>query len=150
MNNEQDENFENNPSIKETPKKSNEKIKKIPAPTKTPQIKKSAPNPVLALFAGTLRSEGVTNELKLLKNASGATLQLNLERVDYKNYQAVLTDADGNIVYQKSKLKAGKSKINLFIPSKNLTKGDYLIKLYGKNDLGENESAADFQFRVNR
>lgn len=150
VNNKQDENLENKPSIKKTPKKSNEKIKKIPTPTKTPQIKKSAPNPVLALFAGTLRSAGETNELNLPKNAKGANLQLNLESVDYKNYQAALTDAGGNVIYQKSNLKPKKSQINFFIPSKNLNKGDYIIKLYGKNDSGKNESAADFQFRVNQ
>lgn len=104
---------------------------------------------MLALFAGTLRSEGKTNELNLPKNAKGATLQLNLESVDYKNYQAELTDADGNVIFQSGRLTANKSKINFFIPSKNLNKGDYIIKLYGKNDSGENESAADFQFRVN-
>ncbi len=140
-----------NELIKETPKpdKTDEVIKQTPVLKKTP-TPQTAPNPVLALFAGTLRSGGKNNVLKLPENAKGAVLLLNLESIDYKIYRAELTDADGNLLFQKDGLKANKSKINLFIPADKLTKGDYLLKLYGKNDSGENESAADFQFRVNR
>lgn len=128
----------------------NDKIQKTPVPPKTPQIQKSAPSPVLALFAGTLRSDGKNNVLNLPETAKGATLQLNPESVDYKYYQARLTDADGNVIFQKDRLAANKSKISLFIPAEKLVKGDYLLKLYGINASGENESVADFQFRVNR
>ncbi len=121
---------------------------KPPEPKKTP-VEKPAPNPVLALFAGTLRSDGKSNELNLPKNASGATLRLNLESVNYPTFQAELTDADGNVILRKDNLKVQRSGINLFVPAKNLKKGDYLIKLSGKNDAGNNESVADFQFRVN-
>ncbi len=132
------------------PKKSPRQIKKKAAPIKTPQVQRTAPNPVLALFAGTVRSGGKNNVLNLPKNAKGATLQLNLEANDYKSYQAQLTDADGNILFQRGNLKARKSRINFFIPAKNLKRGDYIIRLFGKNDSGENESVADFQFRVQR
>ena len=128
-----------------------------PTPTKTPEPKitptpetsKVAPNPVLALFAGTLRADGEINELNLPKNASGATFRLNLKTVDYKIFQAEITDGNGKIIYRSDSLKPQKSLINLFVPAKNLGKGDYRINLYGKNSAGENESAADFQFRVN-
>lgn len=134
-------NSTNVPVNSQTPTKTTE-------PKKTP-IPKTAPNPVLALFAGTLRDGGGINELNLPKNSSGATLSLNLKSVDYQTFQAEITDGNGKIVYQSGNLRAQKSMINLFVPAKNLDKGDYRINLYGKNPAGENESAADFQFRVN-
>ena len=125
-----------------------------PTPTKTPEPKKTpkettAPNPVLALFAGTLRADGEINELNLPKNASGATFRLNLKTVDYKGFQAVITDGNGKIIFKSGNLTPRKSVVILFVPAKHLPKGDYRINLYGKNAASENESAADFQFRVN-
>lgn len=125
-----------------------------PTPTKTPEPKKTpistiSQNPVLALFAGTLRADGEINELNLPKNASGATFRLNLKAVDYKIFQAEITDGNGKIVYRSGNLKPQNRSLNLFVPAKNLGKGDYRINLYGKNSAGENESTADFQFRVN-
>jgi hypothetical protein len=138
------------PKKTSTPKNSKRNIKKTPVPKKTPPTQKTAPNPILAVFAGTVRSGGKNNVLNLPKNARAAILQLNLESIDYKIYQAQLTDQDGNVIFQRGNLKARKSKINFNIPAKHLKKGDYIIKLYGKNDAGENESVADFQFRVNQ
>lgn len=132
------------------PKKPKVKEKKTPVPVKTPPIKKKARTPFLALFSGTLRSGGKNKVLTLPKEAKGATLQLNLDGVDYKIYSAQVTNADGNVVYQRGKLKARKSKITFNVPAKNLKNGDYIVKLNGKNDSGENESVADFQFRVKR
>lgn len=146
--NKSNENANKTPQKTPTPNKTTEKPKQTPIPQKTPPISKTAPNPILALFGGTVRSEGKNNVLKLPKEAKAATLQLNLESVDYKNYSAQLTDADGNVLFQKENLKAGKSKINFNVPAKNLKRGDYIIKLFGKNESGENESVADFQFRV--
>lgn len=125
-------------------------IKKTPTPKRTPPIRKTAPNPILAVFAGSVRSGGKINVLKLPKNAKGATLQLNLESVDYKIYQAKLTDADGNVLFQRGNLKPRGKRINFNIPAKNLKNGDYIINLFGKNDSGENESVADYQIRVQK
>ncbi|MFZ1700203.1 MAG: hypothetical protein WBO10_10110 [Pyrinomonadaceae bacterium] len=124
-----------------------ETITPSPTPIKTP-VNVTPPNPVLALFAGTVRSEGKNKVLNLQKGAKAAILQLNLESVDYKTYAGVLVDADGNILFQAKNLKANSSKISLNIPADKLRRGDYIIKLSGKNDSGENESVADFQFRV--
>ncbi len=122
----------------ETPKKVEEKPKEIVA------------NPVLALFAGVVRSDGKTNELNLPRNSQGANLVLNLEAQDYQTYRAEIVDQNGNIIYRSGKLRARNSKIFAFVPSKNLKRGDYLLKLYGFNSQNEEESAADFQFRVNQ
>lgn len=120
----------------ETPKKPEEKPKEIVS------------NPVLALFAGGVRSEGKTNELNLPRNAQGASLVLNLESQDYQTYRAEIVDQNGSVIYRSGKLRARNSKINAFVPSKNLKRGDYILKLYGFNPQNEEESAADFQFRV--
>lgn len=122
----------------ETPKKPKEQSKEI------------APNPVLALFAGGVRSDGKTNELNLPKTSKGANLLLNLETQDYQIYRTEIVDENGNVIYRSGKLRARNSKINTFVPSKNLKRGDYILKLYGFNSSGEEESAADFQFRVNQ
>ena len=134
---------------KPTPKKPNVNTNETPKPTRTP-IQRNAPTPVLALFAGTMRSGGKNSVLNIPPNAKSATLQLNLEASDYKTYQARLTDANGNTVFQRANLKARGLKINFNVPAQNLKRGDYIIRLSGKNDSGEDESVADFQFRVNR
>jgi len=122
----------------EIPKKPEEKPKEI------------APNPVLALFAGGVRSEGKSNELNLPKTSKGANLVLNLEAQDYQTYRAEIVDQNGNVIYRSGKLRARNSKINAFVPAKNLKRGDYILKLYGFNSQNAEESAADFQFRVNQ
>lgn len=145
------ETIEKNETPSETPSPVRDKTpEKTPVPVKPRPVEKRAPNPVLALFAGTLRSDGKTNVLKLPRTASGATLRLNLETVDYKIYQTRLTDAAGNESFRKDGLKPRNSKINLFVPARYLKGGDYVISLYGRNESGENESVADFQFRVGR
>lgn len=133
-------------------KRKTNKTNSANANTETPEEtpKKIVSNPVLALFAGTTRSEGKTSELNLPKNAVGANLHLNLESQDYQIYRAEIVDADGNVIYRSGKLKARNAKIYTTIPAKNLKHGDYLLKLYGLNSAGKEESAADFQFRVIR
>ena len=106
--------------------------------------------PVLALFTGTVRAEGKTPELNLPEDAPGANLQLNLESQDYKNYRVEIVNSDGTRVFQNNNLKAKNSKISLFVPAKKLARGDYLIKLSALNPQNENESVADYTFRVNR
>ncbi len=106
--------------------------------------------PVLALFAGDVRAEGKMPELNLPKNASGANLQLNLESQDYKIYRVEIVNPDGNLILKNNNLKAKNSKINLFISAQKLRRGDYIIKLSALNPQNENESVADYSFRINR
>lgn len=136
---------------KPTPEVIKPRAEKPPVTTKTPIPPRTVnpPNPVIALFPGLVRSGGKLNELSLADGAKGATLRLNLESVDYKVYEARLSDASGNVIYQKEDLTTARSKVSVFVSSRNLKKGDYILKLYGKNAAGENESVADYQFRVN-
>ena len=115
--------------------------------------KNAIPGPLtatLALFAGTVRSGGKMRVLELTKDTRGANFQLNLENEDYQTYRAEIVDADGNVIYKSGKINARKAVINAFFPTAKLKKGDYFVKLYGFNSKGEEESAADFQFRVNQ
>lgn len=125
-------------------------------PTENITREKSTPTPsnqvvtTLALFAGGVRSDGKTNELNLPKNSGGANLQMNLESQDYKIYRAEIVDQNGNIVYRSVNLSAQKSKVNFFVAPQKLKRGDYIVRLYGKNEQNRDESVADFQFRVNQ
>ena len=116
----------------------------------TQREKPATVNPVLALFAGTVRSEGKTKELNLPKNAGNVLLQLNLESQDYKIYQAEIVSADGEVLAKSERLTPKKSKINFSVPAAKLARGDYIVKLSALNQKNENESVADYTFRVNR
>lgn len=107
-------------------------------------------NPVLALFAGSVRSEGKTKELNLPKEANNVFLQLNLESTDYKIYLAEIVTADGETILKNNRLKARNSKINFTVPAAKLRRGDYIVKLSALNPQNESESVADYTFRVNR
>lgn len=106
--------------------------------------------PVLALFSGIVRSNGKMSELTLPKNASGANLQLNLKDNIYKIYMVEIVDADGNLIFKNNNLKAKNSKINLFVPAAKLRRGDFMVRLSALNAQNENESVADYTFRINR
>ncbi len=121
---------------------------KTPAPTPTPAIEQPVRNPVLALFAGNLRSGGSNSVLRLSSNAKAATFLLNLPTTDHSTYAAIVTDADGNTIAQFNKLKASKGRVRIVVGANQLKQGDYMIRLDGSNVSGERESVADFQFRV--
>ena len=117
------------------------------------QSPKTSPKPsvaFVALFAGTVRSEGRTGELNLTKETASANFQLHLESRDYQKYRAEIVDADGRVIYRSGNLTARNFRVNVFFPTAKLQKGDYFVKLYGLNSTGAEESAADFQFRVSR
>jgi hypothetical protein len=139
------------PAPIETNKNNAEQKKEAPDKSEdTRKEKTTTINPFLALFAGTVRSEGKTKELNLPKNAENVVLQLNLESADYKIYRAEIVTADGETISRTGKLKARNRKINFSIPAAKLQKGDYLVKLSALNPQNENESVADYTFRVNR
>ncbi len=126
---------------------------KEPLETSTPKkesVKKTEPKPFIALFPGTLRSGGRNSVLKLPTEAKTATIQLNLKNAPYKTFQVRLTDADGNVLFELENLTPRNSKVVFGIPTAKLSRGDYTIKLNGKNSSVENESVADYQFRVDK
>lgn len=128
----------------------NSELKPTPKPTEAPKEKAFVPNPVLALFAGTVRGNGKTNSVTIPKDAKGLNLQLNIESRDYKIYRAEIVDQDGNSIFKSGKISAQGTRLNTSIPSAKLKKGDYIVKVYGINTENVEESVADFQFRVNK
>lgn len=132
-----------------------ENVNKPPAITANqnklpPEVKPKPIFATLVLVAGAVRANGKMNLLNLPKDVAGANLQLKLESQDYKFYRAEIVDPDGNRVFQSGKLNLSNSKINLSVPAAKLRSGDYIIKLSGQNPAGENESVADYAFRVNQ
>lgn len=126
----------------------NEKIVENEPPKKSVEMEKPVIT-TLALFAGNVRSSGKTNELNLPKNSGGTNLQLNFENADYKNYRAEIVNQNGQVIYRSGNSAAKGNKTNVFVPAKVLKRGDYIVKLYGKKADGNEESVADYQFRVN-
>lgn len=125
--------------------------KKLPAlKEEKPKEERAAVSPVFALFAGTVRSSGKTQELNLPESAGNILLQLNLESRDYKIYTAQIVDADGAVIAGSKNLTADGSKIKFFVSARKLARGDYIVKLSALNPQNETESVADYPFRVNR
>ncbi|MGE3467789.1 MAG: hypothetical protein AB7J13_12735, partial [Pyrinomonadaceae bacterium] len=125
-------------------------VKETPVRTQTPAIEQPVQNAVLALFPGNLRSGGSNKVLRLPNNARVATFILNLPSTVHSTYSASVTDADGSTIAQFNNLRASKGRIRLVVGADQLKKGDFLIRLDGKYRSGENESVADFQFRIDR
>lgn len=144
--------IENNSNIESvnSNKKSESNVTPTPKTTESPKVNKIAINPVLALFAGTVRSNGKIKEVALSENSNNIYLQLNLENRDYKFYRAEIVDEEGQEIFKTGKLSPRALRLSASVPTKKLKKGDFLVKVYGINDETQEESAADFQFRVNK
>jgi hypothetical protein len=120
---------------------------------KPPDPPKTRGGVVLALYAGTVRSEGKTRSVTFRKDSGvdAVFLMLYLDGRDYQTYRADVVDQDGNVVYRSGMLKKGVKSIRGFsVPAQNLPNGDYMVRLSGIRPDGQSESAADYQFRVNR
>lgn len=117
---------------------------------KPPPENVKIPVSTLALFAGGVRGDGKISQLDLPKNSPGANLQLNLESQDYNIYRTEIVDQNGDVIYQSKNAAAKKAKLYTFIPAGKLKRGDYIVKVYGKKPNGQDESVADYQFRVNQ
>lgn len=124
-------------------------IKEAPNKNQNSNAQKDDSTLILALFAGTVRAEGKLSTLTLPKDAANASLQLHLESEEYKIYRVEIVDANGNLVFQLNNLKPKNSVISLLVPIAKLAGGDYLVKLSALNPHHENESVADYPFRVN-
>lgn len=130
------------PTPTPSPKETNRQIEKDPeTPSRTP---------VLALFAGTLRSGGNMPTLTLDDGVRNANLSLNLESRDYDRYRAEIVDPDGNVLLRSGNLKPNGKKVGLTIATAKLRTGEYSVRLSGVTKENVTESAADFSFRVTR
>jgi len=123
------------------PKDDNRSVEKLPeTPTRTP---------ILALFAGTLRSGGSMPTAVIDNNVKTVSLSLNLESREYERYRAEIVDPDGNVVYRSGTLTPNGKKISMSFPTAQVKSGEYSVRLSGLKG-NATESAADFSFRVTR
>lgn len=106
--------------------------------------------PVLALFAGTLRSGGNMPTLVVDGNVKSARLSLNLESLDYDRYRAEIVDPDGTVVYRSGTLRPAGKNISLAFPTGKVISGEFSVRLSGITKANVPESAADFAFRITR
>jgi len=110
-----------------------------------------SPTPTMAtlvLYAGSLRSGGGPEEVKIPPGARELPLKLVLEAADYQSYNVVIKDAQKNEILGKTglRLRAGKT-LFLKVPTTKLTPGNYYVDVSGVASSGP-EHVRSFQFRV--
>lgn len=102
------------------------------------------------LSPSLVRSGGANPTVKVGENTKSVNFTLPLRSTDYKNYRVEIEDGSGKIVYRSAVVSPRGGRLNFSSPAKNLSPGDYIVRAYGVNNSGENESAADAQFNVIR
>jgi cell division protein FtsB len=127
-----------------------------PSPAPPAVTPKSSLPPVVAslvLLPG-VRDPGEANRLSLPPDAATVRLQARLENDSHRSYRAVLRTADGAEVWRQSGLKArpvgGGRAVSLSVPSRLLSKRDYVLSLSGLGARGEPEEVERYSFRVVR
>jgi anti-sigma factor RsiW len=111
----------------------------------------NAPTPTMAtvfLYAGSLRSGGGPEEVKIPPGASQILLGLVLETATYRNYYVVIKDAQKKEVFAKKvRLSAGKT-LFLKVPTSQLKPGNYAADVSGVTPSGSTEHVRTYDFRV--
>ena len=104
------------------------------------------------LTAGTLRSGGTAQVLRVPQKPALMEIHLDLGFDDYETYRAVLYDSHAAELMSLNQLKAriedDEILVTLSISSEPLTKGDYYISLIGVTENGELEPVARYDFRI--
>lgn len=111
------------------------------------------PQPVIATFLlspGLVRGEGARNQITIPAKQNQIRLQLNLEENEYARYVAEIENPDGEKVWSARvpKAKKGVKTINLLVPARSLSKGDYRLILKGETAEGETETVSEYPFSV--
>ena len=108
--------------------------------------------PLFVPATGLLRSEGSMTRISIPPDAPLIRLRLELSRDEYRQYRAVLYDAQAEEIWAQSKLAAetrdGRAAITVMVPAQLLSRGDYQIKLSGSDGTEPAESVAACSFRV--
>jgi hypothetical protein len=103
----------------------------------------------LFLYAGSLRSGGRPEEVKISSGASQLPLGLVLETADYRSYNVRIKDAQNKEVLAKDglSLRSGKT-LFLKVPKTKLTPGNYSVDVSGIAPSGTAVHLRTYQFRV--
>ncbi len=113
------------------------------------------PGKILAfeLTPGMVRSEGEIKQIVISPGADSVRFDLRIASVDqYQSYRAVLQTAEGSEKFRLDGLSAASTNSGIVVPfslpARLLTRGDYYIKLGGRNPAGEYEDLPRYSFRI--
>jgi hypothetical protein len=105
-----------------------------------------------ALTPGLLRDMGINRKINIPAGAKVVQFHLTVAPEDYPKYHAALQSVEGNEVWSQTWLRAEATAqgepLQLILPAKRLTPGDYVMKLSGITASGESEDAGKYYFRV--
>jgi hypothetical protein len=108
----------------------------------------------ITLSPVTSRDIGDENSLDIYRTTRKARLRLVFKGDGFRRYNAVVTTVDGEPVWQKRGLKAGRGSgeksVTLQLPAALLTKQDYLVTLKGQSKSRRTETVGEYYFRVTR
>ncbi len=120
-----------------------------PEPQPTPKPERVAV-PMVALIAGSLRDGGTMRQLTITDATRNAVFRLKLDSNDYRAFKAEVVDAEGRSISRSGPMRASGSQVDLSISTASLKTGEYIVKLYVMNTIGEPESVADYPVRIIR
>ena len=105
------------------------------------------------LTPGSLRSGGADQpELIVGPETKLARLQLALEKNDYPTYNATIKTADEAVIFRRTGLRPHNTgsgpQLLLSLPSRRLSRGDYIVQIDGVTGSGRIESVSDYAFLV--
>jgi len=117
------------------------------------QRQDSAPTVLSLLLApAPVRGEKALPQSTIPLSAGKARLLMELDDNDYANYQAVLQTVDGKEILRRrtGKVMLGKDRAFATLPviAGELTKGDYILILFGQTSDGRSEEIDRYFFRV--
>jgi hypothetical protein len=103
------------------------------------------------LMPDILRSSGGFKRLSIPSGVIAVELKLDIKnRSNFKNYQAQLSNANGDQIWHADRLKVENRYILLRIPSKLLAEDDYTIDLIGVTADGNNENINTYSFGISK
>jgi hypothetical protein len=112
----------------------------------------TVPSRSFLLTAGTLRSGGTAQVLRMPSKPGLAEFHLDLGFADYEAYRAVIYDSQAVELMSLSQLRAQVQEDEILVAfsvsSERFTPGDYYISLSGVIEKGELEPVARYDFRI--
>lgn len=106
----------------------------------------------VVLTPGAARSEGEIKRVTIPPATDAVDLQLEITQGDYPSYRAMLLTDEGREAFTQTGLKAQTANnsrfVNFNVPAKELSLGDYQVKLSGQSATNEFEDLASYTFRV--
>jgi hypothetical protein len=96
------------------------------------------------------RGSGTDKELKVPPGTSKIRLQLSVDSIDYRGFEADVKDPHGKVIFHPTKIRPPRSRtvVTIMIPTKNLTAGVYSVQLSGISPDGTTELVGNYSFRI--